>query len=104
MSEIEIYEKTIRDFNSNKDILKNRDWHGITFLDIYNILLHKKDKKKIRTLKNCALLLLVLFKNLPIDDYNNIGLDYLVLSREEQERIENVLMNLQENLEFKKRN
>ncbi|MCK4239685.1 MAG: hypothetical protein KAX33_11215 [Candidatus Lokiarchaeota archaeon] len=91
MSEIEIYEETIRDFNSNKDILKNREWHGITFLDFYNILLHKKDKKKIRMLKNCALLFISLFKNLPPDDYNNIGLDYLVLSKQEQERTKKIL-------------
>ena len=93
MSEIEIYEKTIRDFDSNKAILKNREWHGITFLDFYNTLLHKKDKKKIRMLKNCALLFISLFKNLPPDDYNNIGSDYLVLSREEQERTKNNLKN-----------
>ena len=94
MSEIEIYEETIRDFNSNKDILKNREWYGITFLDFYNILLHKKDKKKIRMLKNCALLFISLFINLPPDDCNNIGLDYLVLSKQEQERTKKILKYL----------
>jgi len=94
MSEIEIYEETIRDFNSNKDILKNQEWHGIIFLDFYNILLHKKDKMKIRMLKNCALLFISLFNYLPPDDYNNIGLDYLVLSKQEQERTEKILKNL----------